>query len=485
MDRTARRRAPLALAIAATSLAAAFAAPTGEVIPVRNSVQQVFLAGSASEESTAVADYTGELLTLQAIDVGQTTAEPTIGVHPDGTAFFAGSTLVVDTPVAWGIAQTHVLRSVDGGVSWEETGLRLPRAGTPIPPGNLDPLIWMDPATGRLFDVHLHGDCSWISFSDDKGASWRTNPTASGTQGFNDHQTIGGGLPRGSVTPSGYANVLYYCVNELIRTQCGRSLDGGTVWLPTPTDPFPIGDETGCGRLVGHVETDPEGRVYVPNGGCDNPWVALSEDSGDTWSRVRVSDTISSSLGHTAIAADAAGNLYYVWLGRVQLPGSNYNRFLPFLSVSTDHGFTWGPAMMVAPPGVNNVNFPEIAGGDAGRIALTFPGTSTLVVNAQTDQDTVWNQYVVVTENALDPAPLFLSATANDPADPVHRGVCLGRCAGWWDFIDIVVSPQGEAWASGADDCVFRCVSPGDLGSLHAGRGIAIRQIGGPSLRQG
>ena len=30
---------------------------------------------------------------------------------------------------------------------------------------------------------------------------------------------------------------------------------------------------------------------------------------------------------------------------------------------------------MIAPPGVKEVNFPTITAGDAGHIALTFPGT--------------------------------------------------------------------------------------------------------------
>jgi len=160
-------------------------------------------------------------------------------------------------------------------------------------------------------------------------------------------------------------------------------------------------------------------------------------------------------------------------------------RYLPFLSISRDHGLTWSEPMMVAPPGVNNVNFPEIAAGSEGRIAITFPGTEAFAVNGGTAKNVTWNQYVVLTEDALaeEEEPLFLSATANDPGHPVHRGECLGRCDGWWDFIDIVISPEGQAWASGADDCIFRCEVPGDLTAMHAGRGIAIRQIGGPSLR--
>jgi hypothetical protein len=491
-----RSVAGLVVGLLAVGVAQLAATPArGAVIPVRNSIQQVFRAGTVTTPSVEVTDYAGEPLTLQAIDVGMTTAEPTIGLAPDGTAYYAGSLLDVDTDVVWGIAQTHTLRSTDGGITWVDVQQKIPRVDVSIPPGNADPMIWVDPATGRVFNIDLLGECSWLNYSDDKGATWISNPAACGAVGFNDHQTIGGGRPRGGYeTMLGYPNALYYCVSEFVgplvvgfqlQTKCGRSLDGGIVWTPTPTEPFPadaIGNPSGCGKLTGHVETDPDGRVFLPNGGCPNPWVAISEDSGDTWKQVNVGP-IKSMLSHTAVASDSAGNLYYMTLGEIKGTSARDVRSLPFLSISTDHGATWGAPRMVAPPGVNNVNFPEIAAGDAGRIAITFPGTTQYNVTGSTYKKTVWNQYVVVSEDALDPEPLFLSATANDPADPVHRGYCLGRCDGWWDFIDIVVSKAGEAWAAGVDDCVYRCVSPGDVVALKAGRGIAIRQIGGPSLR--
>lgn len=443
--------------------------------PVANSVTQAFRPGTASTASTVASDYTGELLTLQAVDTGWPTAEPTIGVGPDGTAYFAAASLDVDTSLVWGVAQTHTLRSTDGGVTWELTQLRIPVADVSILPGNADPFVWVD-TTGRVFNIDLYAGCSWANISDDKGNTWIPNPAACGIP-VNDHQTIGGGLPRGGhTTELGYPNALYYCANQLVQTGCGRSFDGGLVWTPTPSHPFPAtNNNAGCVGLTGHVRTDPEGRVFLPKG-CSRPWVAISGDSGDTWTRVRVDNTLTPALPHTSVAADAAGNLYYVWLS--DAPGGLTN-YLPFLSVSTDHGATWSVPKMIAPPGVKHANFPVISAGDAGRIAINFPGTTSQNVNATAP----WNQYVVVAADALGADPIYLSATANDPADPIHRGACLGRCSGMWDFIDITVSAAGEAWAAAADTCVAACVSPGTATLLKAGRGVAIRQIGGPKLR--
>lgn len=453
------------------ALALSVLSPAPSRAAVESSVQQVYRPGPLTEPSTPVDGYTGELLALQAVDIGTTASEPTIGVASDGTAYFAGSILDVDNSRAWGVAQTQTMRSTDGGLTWEMVQLRVPAAEVSIPPGNLDPLIYLDPATDRIFDVSLYGACSWANYSDDKGESWSSSPATCGVL-VNDHQTIGAAPPRPGHTTQGYPNVLFYCVNQVVQTGCGRSDDGGVVWTPLPEPPFPNGHD--CAGLTGHLEADPDGRVFLPAGGCAKPSVAISEDSGDSWTTVAVS-SIPSTVAHTSVAADSAGNLYYVWMTTLQNP----LRRLPMLTVSTDHGTTWSDPVNVAPPGVNFANFPVIAAGDPGRIAINFPGSEAERTGTRS---TTWNQYVVVSETALDADPIFLSATANDPADPFHRGDCIGRCGGMWDFIDVQISSAGQAWAASSDDCTGDCVA-GTLQADHVGRGIAIRQIAGPPLR--
>ena len=94
---------------------------------------------------------------------------------------------------------------------------------------------------------------------------------------------------------------------------------------------------------------------------------------------------------------------------------------------------------------------PAFGAGDAGRIAVMFPGTEA---PDPSDMSRPWNTYVVVSTDALDADPLFLSAIANPggPADPVHRGYCeVERCANMYDFLDIVTAPDARttAWSSG------------------------------------
>jgi len=80
--------------------------------------------------------------------------------------------------------------------------------------------------------------------------------------------------------------------------------------------------------------------------------------------------------------------------------------------------FAGAPAAgWIAPPGVHEVNFPTIDVGDPGKIAITFPGTTSTL--GHKDLTRTWNSYVVVSTNALAANPLFLSNTANPKNDPV------------------------------------------------------------------
>jgi hypothetical protein len=276
--------------------------------------------------------------------------------------------------------------------------------------------------------------------------------------------------------------------------------------------------ETGgvCGGLHGHGVVDSEGRVFLPKGHCIEPWLAISEDAGDTWTRVRVSDKAAGEVfeipvaeypgtfTHTSVAVDAADNVYYVWLDE---------QHLPWLVYSTDHGATWSEDILIAPPGVTEANFPTVTAGDEGRIAIVFPTHTPRADEADRDPLTrPWDYHVLVSTDVLSGSPTFSYTLANDPADPVYRGDCWGRCGGMYDFLDVIVSPQGELWATMVDSCMDpTCVDDEDgmddswacdptdpldpcfldpeaeardaIGN--PGMGIALRQLGGPALVEG
>lgn len=415
--------------------------------------------------------YSGPKLEVQAVPIGREAAEPTVAVLKDGSAFFAAGTF---DQAAGNLARTEIYRSTDGGVKWESVQPEI-APGQHESPQTLDPYVYADPVGGRVFSVDLYTVTgSYLLWSDDQGETWSRNPLASAGWSV-DHQTFYSGPPPEGVETNGYPSVLYYCTNRVADATCARSMDGGVVWQPTGEPAFLGEDEEAggfCGGLHGHAAVDTKGRLFLPKGHCDRPWVGMSEDMGASWTRVQAAKWPRTAGPHIEIATDAADNVYLVWWSE--------RRRLPYLVISRDHGATWSHPRMIAPPGVRQTNFPVIAAGDAGRIAILFPGST---VKSQTDATRPWHDYVVMSTNALSKNPLFVSTTTSPLSDPVHRGNCSGRCGGMFDFLDLFVSPHdGSLWGATADNCVELCATEGTGPLKQVGDGVAVKQLSGPSL---
>ena len=466
-------------------LSPAAAGPSGPAAVKGNLTQaykaSYYRAGPEEPDAANTAIRDTNPLVLSATSVGRKALEPTMGITKQGNAFMTAADF--DTPGGQ-LARTHIMASYDGNKTWKDVTPAV--VGQTYPPTTLDPYMYVDQETGRVFSDDLLVGCSLLQWSDDQGKTWsHGNPEACDAP-VDDHQTIVAGHPTAGVTTLGYPNVLYYCVNKVADVQCARSLDGGTTFSPAGAPAFEgvqtepqdgtnssAGDV--CGSLHGHIITDPAGRLYLPKGNCGNPWLAVSEDGGLTWTHTLVSRMSVPDI-QTSVASDTAGNLYYVWWS-----GKN---FLPYMAVSRDHGKTFGPALLVAPPGLQGSNFPTIDAGSPGHVAITFPGS--------TDEDKTparkWNYYVTVSTNALAPLPTFHSATANKIADPIHRGPCLGRCGNMFDFLDVVIAPNGAAWGTEVDTCTstkcIRAEGPklkADEASSDA-RGMIVRELSGPGV---
>src|SRR5436309_5233893 len=85
--------------------------------------------------------------------------EPTIGVTKGGTVFYAARNSNVDP---------EPVRSRDGGKTW--VAVKPAVGGVPTHTASLDPYLWVDTATGRVFDSDLGPTvtCSPVSFTDDE-----------------------------------------------------------------------------------------------------------------------------------------------------------------------------------------------------------------------------------------------------------------------------------------------------------------------------
>lgn len=437
---------------------------TKEKVIRPNEIMQAYHAGRDGDTSSDPASYHGPSIEVQTTYVGREAAEPTVEVTKSGAAFYAAATFdsfPSASPVQ--LARTEILRSTNGGREWTSVQPPAPSGATTEPPISLDPYVWIDERTDRVFSIDLYVGCAYLIYSDNDGKSWESNQMACGRP-INDHQTLFGGPPARSDLPTEYPNILYYCWNDVASSSCSKSLDGGQTFFPTDEPAYlgvdPDGDDgfdvdQFCGGLHGHGVVGPDGTVYLPREYCGRPFVAVSTTEGDSWRRVQVAD-IAMDVGEAdpSVAVDATGNVYYTFVGA--------NR-LPYLVVSKDGGLTWSDALMIAPPGVHETNFPTMDVGDAGNVVITFPGTTAEKPDEGLQrvgeeqrrryEHRAWNSYVVTSTNALGSDPLFVSVTGNERGDPIHRGDCYGRCSGMFDFLDATVAPNGDFWVTATDTC--------------------------------
>lgn len=452
--------------------------------------------------------YKGPKLELAQAYVGRKAAEPTLGVDKQGTVWTVAAAFdAIPGNPPKNEPRTVVMRSTDGGRTFKDTSPNL--AGLKTQNVSTDPYMYVEPTTGRVFDLDLQGlNGAHLSYTDDQGKTWTESLLS--TAGANDHQTlVAGPAPEGAplpLTDPKFQKVLYYCTNAVTWASCARSFDGGRVFTQTnqmgytTVDPTYLAtldldhNEGICGQLHGHAVVDRAGRLFIPRGYCRIPMIAISSDAGTTFHDVKVAD-IPINGQQASVATDAKGNLYYVWYGGNHAP-------LPYLSVSKDHGEHWSTPLMIAPPGVHETNFPTIDVGDPGKIAITFPGTTSAA--GTKDKTRPWNSYVIVSTDALSANPLFLSNIANPKNDPVARGDCSDRCGRMYDFLDVVSAPgdQGRVFATAVDTCTAasscnsKRVSGNDddsdivteetnhpYGASSDMQGVIIRQVSGPALR--
>jgi len=418
--------------------------------------------------------------------LGLESGEPTLGLTKNNDIFYTA--IQTNTRV-------EILRSQNEGKKWEIVSPKIGNRNAQLL--TLDPYVWVDPWTDRVFTIDLTVACAYMSFSDDHGESWITNPLACGRP-VNDHQTLFSGPP--AVSPTvGYENVVYYCWNDIGSSSCSKSLDGGVTFHPTGSPAF-VGtdtqgeDQTGprtCGGLHGHGHVGYDGTVYLPRGYCGQPYLAISKDEGRTWDRVRVSNI--GIEGHEAtVSTDKKGNIYYAWVAP--------NR-LPYLSVSKNGGRKWSKPLMVGAPGLTEANLPSLDAGGPGKIAIAYMGSENSPFKPSKEDDdgectaltacggsdaykrTTWNGYMVASANVLDRDPIFYSGTVNDKRDPLKRGECgPGRCGtSIYDFIDIVIGPKGDVWGAWVDACIAICASSQGASDMGADA-VVGRLVGGPKL---
>lgn len=441
-----RRLPTLACVVTALALWTGCVAPGADVAadvvpPLPDLPHRLVLPEELTPEEAA------QLPAFQLVGLDRRAPEPTMGVDADGVAFV--------------IAGTSVLRSTDGGASWQDVG---PKVGDEdVPPRTLDPMLHVDAATGRVFKNTLYVGCSFLSFTDDQGGSWTHNPLGCGLP-VNDHQTLATGVS--TMPASSYdGRAVYYCANQFADATCAVSLDGGTTF-PITRSVFVEDDPRRCGGITGHLATAPDGTVYLPAWRCDEPWIGVSTDTGETWQAFRVADKSSGAMD-PAVAVDNDGNVHYFWMDE---DGQ------PWLASSTDQGRTWREPVDARFPGYVTGSLPTIVAGDAGRIAFAYIATTEgePVNPGEVEEETTFHLYVTMSHDALSETPSFTTVRLSPQNKPVHEGACDGgyRCGAIVDFMDVVIGPDGRVWVASANE------DEGIVATMVKGDGLLAAQSG-------
>lgn len=358
---------------------------------------------------------------------------------------------------------------------------------------SLDPILYTDSRTGRVFSSQLAGATSLTAYSDDDGATWIPSQGA-GIPASIDHQTLGGGPFAAPLTRDGslplYPNAVYYCSQDVgYDASCAVSLDGGQTFGPAVRIYTFLDCEAG---LHGHVKVAPDGTAYVPTKACGGQQaVVVSENNGLTWS-VRKVTGASAGTSDPSVGIGADGTVYFAYTSS---DGHLH------ATVSHSKGLTWSNDRDLGYyQNIQSSVFPAAVAGDANRASVFFLGTTAGGESAFGGDPGgfggTWYAYVATT---YDGGYSWTTVNAT-PNDPIQRGpVCLGGTLGCQgntrnllDFNDLTVDKMGRALAGLADGCVTAACrqgvdknNDGKLdGNDNDGGAVAtiIRQSGGKGL---
>jgi len=225
-------------------------------------------------------------------------------------------------------------------------------------------------------------------------------------------------------------------------------------------------------QMVVQVGTD--GTVYVPHKSCGGTQgVMVSHTMGANWTFRPVPGTVP-ALSDPTIAIDQANRLYFMTSS-----GGH-----PVVAMSTNDAVSWTTSVNLN-TAIGNTEFPMAIGGDPGRAAVAYYGTTTSGNDQSSGFNGAWHVYVAVT---TDGGVTWVSTDVTG-SDPVQRGcIWMGggsnACRNLLDFQDMTVDAQGRILVGYADGCTSATCTgaSGTPASSRDSLGAIARQIGGSRL---
>src|ERR687887_516682 len=171
--------------------------------------------------------------------------------------------------------------------------------------------------------------------------------------------------------------------------------------VPQPAPQLSNAGQTGQPRVDNNPGSPGHGWIYYPfaafRGG--GTWVATakSDEYADPtkWHTAEVTPNAVDSFAWVAI--DHHGNAYLTWDsgGAVYYSYSAIDAVCNNPAAGGTPGTCWSPRARITPPSVGSAVFPEVTAGDAGRIGVTYIGTTEFTGVPDDAGTTVkWNTYV-------------------------------------------------------------------------------------------
>lgn len=199
--------------------------------------------------------------------------------------------------------------------------------------------------------------------------------------------------------------------------------------LPQATPQLTNVGQTGQPKVDDNPGSPGHGWIYYPfrpfQGGGTS--VATAPSSGyqlpTNWHVTQVTPNAAASFPWIAI--DSAGNAYLTW----DSVGVVYYSYSPISDPRNNPasggtpGTFWSPRARISPPGVTSAVFPEgISGGDAGRLAVTYMGTTEYAGDPNgAGTDVHWSVYAAVVSAANSDTPVVDTGIVQHRPF-VHRG---------------------------------------------------------------
>ncbi len=418
-------------------LACPFSATTSQ-----NYTGELTFSTTVKEPAPPVADSQGlSFSATVAADPQRDEAEPDIRIDDDGVVYACG-------PSGFSNATDYAQVSTDGGDQFHLIGEE-PRGQQGSGGGGDCGLgLGNDRNADGKFDYTYTGLGPLTGFTTSTSADNGHNLTTVGPQG-NLNSTQGAGVDRQWNTFLDGDNVLLsYNQQQTRNIVVQKSTNGGLTYVPgddvvaSPSPLFPgpmrsmpaelVGGEQGkYVAYYGWNDVDRTGEISYIN-------FAISDETGLEWNNCRVTSFPFEEGGEpgafTVADHDRDGNIYLTYADK-----KGFHSYLTTLTVDklkdctggsdtvaadlTDPG--WSEPVQVDRGAVRSTVFPWLAaGGEPGRVAVTFYGTETDGDPNRGDFKATWDIYVNQSLNALDADPQISQVKAT--THPFHYdSICL------------------------------------------------------------